>query len=170
MRLRPIQETDRSVVLRLNEEAVELVSPLDARALSWFVQHAFRAMAVEADGEVVAFAFALIAGCDYASPNYRWFAERYAQFLYLDRIIVDESWRRRGIATMTYDAMEILAAAFGRQLCEVDLEPPNVQSLAFHASRGYEQVGELTVPSGKTRSMLAKELGGGTSGFASVQV
>ena len=116
------------------------------------------------------FAFALIAGCDYGSPNYRWFSERYEQFLYLDRIIVDRSWRRRGVATMTYDAMESVASAFGRQLCEVDLEPPNVQSLAFHAARGYEQVGELTVPSGKTRSMLAKELGGSTSGCASIQV
>jgi len=170
MRLRPMQEADWSAVLRLNEESVELVSPLDELALGWFVEQAFRATAVEADGEVVAFAFALIAGCDYGSPNYRWFAERYEQFLYLDRIIVDRSWRRRGVATMTYDAMESVASAFGRQLCEVDLEPPNVQSLAFHAARGYEQVGELTVPSGKTRSMLAKELGGSTSGCASIQV
>jgi hypothetical protein len=60
---------------------------------------------------------------------------------------------------MVYDAMEDLAAAFGRQLCEVDLEPPNLESLGFHAARGYTEVGRLAV-GGKTRSMLAKELPG----------
>jgi predicted GNAT superfamily acetyltransferase len=163
MRLRSIEAADWSVILRLNEESVELVSPLDRRAMGWFVRHAYRTVAVEAEGAVVAFALALIAGSDYESPNYRWFGERYGQFLYLDRIVVDVSWRRRGIATMVYDATEDLAAAFGRQLCEVYLEPPNLESLGFHAARGYEEVGQLAVAGGKTRSMLAKELPGGSS-------
>jgi predicted GNAT superfamily acetyltransferase len=158
MRLRPIDQTDWRVILQLNEQSVDLVSPLESAALGVLLGQAFRAVAADADGEVAAFAVLLTPGTAYESPNYGWFCDRYAEFLYLDRIVVAEPWRRQGVATMVYEAMEDLAAEFGRLVCEVDFEPPNEPSLRFHAARGYRQVGLTTNARGKVLAMLAKEL------------
>ncbi len=158
MLLRPIDQTDWPTILRMNEESVELVSPLDSEGLARLLGDSFRAVSVDADGEVVAFAVVLKPGTDYQSPNYRWFCDRYARFLYLDRVVVAEHWRRRGVATMVYEAMENLAARVGRLVCEVDLEPPNAPSLSFHSARGFQQVGRATNARGKVLAMLAKEL------------
>jgi len=122
------------------------------------IAQAFCSIAVDADGEVLAFAVVLTTRTAYESPNYRWFCDRYAHFLYLDRIVVSESSRRRGVATIVYEEVENLAAPFGRLVCEVDFEPPNVASLAFHAARGFQQVGRATNSGGKVLAMLAKEL------------
>ncbi len=158
MLLRPIDPADWPAILRMNEKSVDLVSPLDSEGLAGLLGNAFRAVCVDGDGEVVAFAVVLRAGTDYQSPNYKWFCDRYAQFLYLDRVVVAEHWRRRGVATVIYEAMEKLAAPFGRLVCEVDLEPPNPPSLCFHSARGFQQVGRATNARGKVLSMLAKEL------------
>ena len=42
-----------------------------------------------------------------------------------------------------YDALEGAARPRGRMLLEVSSEPPNRASLAFHAARGYREVGRL---------------------------
>jgi len=54
--------------------------------------------------------------------------------------------------------MESHAAAHGRMVCEVNSEPPNVESLAFHAARGYREVGHLTQADGHQTVMLEKAL------------
>jgi predicted GNAT superfamily acetyltransferase len=39
---------------------------------------------------------------------------------------------------------------------EVYAEPPNAPSLAFHAARGYEEIGRLPQANGKIAAMLIK--------------
>ena len=166
MRLRPIDATDWPAVLRMNEASVDFVTPLESDALGWLVGHAYRSIVVqvarevseEEANELAAFAIVLPHGAAYQSPNYRWFSERYEQFAYLDRIVVAERWRRRGVGTLVYDAMEEVSAPVGRLLCEVDLVPPNLPSLGFHTARGYQEVGHRANERGKVLAMLAKEL------------
>jgi predicted GNAT superfamily acetyltransferase len=55
--------------------------------------------------------------------------------------------------------MEALAVPLGRLVCEVNLEPRNDASIAFHDARGYVEVGKLADDTGRVTSMLAKELG-----------
>ena len=50
--------------------------------------------------------------------------------------------RGRGLGSQVYDALEARAAEFGRLALEVNIDPPNDASLAFHAGRGFEPVGE----------------------------
>jgi len=79
----------------------------------------------------------------YDSSNFAWFARRYESFDYLDRIVIHERFRRRGLGALTYDEVEARTAQRARLLAlEVNSDPPNPGSIAFHASRGYEQVGE----------------------------
>lgn len=158
MELRPVSPADFDAVLALNAASVDLVSELDEAALGWFVDHGAEVTVVDDDGEVAAFTVVLDPGSDYWSANYAWFAERYGSFRYLDRIAVGERWRRRGLGTLLYDAAEAGAAASGRLLCEVDVDPPNEPSLAFHAARGYVEVGRLANRHGKLLVMVAKEL------------
>ena len=59
-------------------------------------------------------------------------------------------FRRRGIASALYDAMESSRAPHGRMVCEIYSDPPNDVSIAFHTSRGYREVGHL-MPSQRPR-------------------
>lgn len=157
-RLRAIEEGDVAAVLALNEANVELLAPMDAGRLAALQAWARRADVIDVDGTFAGFVIIMGPGTDYDSPNYRWFAERYGTaFHYLDRIVLADAFRRRGLASAVYDVVEADAAPVGRLALEVNAEPPNPASLAFHASRGYAEVGRLGSP-GKTVSLMAKHL------------
>jgi predicted GNAT superfamily acetyltransferase len=160
MRLRDVTEADHPRLLELNAESVQMLSELDEQRLGFILSLPGRSLVAELDGEVAGFAIAIAQGTGYDSDNYRWFSERYGRFLYLDRIAVDASSRRRGLGGALYDAMEATAAACGRMVCEVNVEPLNEVSLAFHRARGYEEVGRLTHGTVRTVALLSKELQG----------
>ena len=157
MRLRELSRADWPQVLALNLASEHHLSALDGTRLQYILSLARRSLVVEAGSEVVAFAIAMAPAAPYDSRNYRWFAAHLERFLYLDRIAVAGSFRRRGIATQIYDAMEVTAASLGRMVCDVNLEPPNDASLAFHAARGYREIGRLGHPE-KLVALLSKEL------------
>ena len=168
MRLRAIERADWPAVLALNEESVRELSPIDLARLEYVLGCAHRAIVAEREGEVTAFALAMAPASAYDSPNYAWFGERFERFLYLDRIAVACSHRRRGIGARIYDDMEGAAGEFGRVVCDVNLEPRNDASLAFHSARGYREIGRLEHP-GKLVALMCKELGAGTGRRASDQ-
>jgi uncharacterized protein len=158
MLVRPLERADWAAVIALNQDSVSELSDLDPQRLEFLLGRAHSAMVVEDAGAVVAFALAIAPGTDYDSLNYRWFSERYERFLYLDRIAVERRLRRRGIGARLYDEMERAAAAFQRMVCEVNLEPANEASLAFHRRHGYRELGRLRHPE-KLVVLMAKELG-----------
>ena len=160
MKLRPIGKADVPAVLELNQLSVDATSPLDADRLRQLIEWSTHAHVLDGDDGVVAFFLVFAHDSPYDGTNFAWFLDRYADgFLYLDRIIVAESHRRRGIGGLIYSAVETQATP-GRLTCEVVCEPPNTPSLAFHQSRGFVEVGKLTQPNGKVCSMLIKELPG----------
>lgn len=158
MHLRPYQPADAAAVLALNQAALDAVTPLDADRLDQLVALAAQ-VSVIVDGDVVAgFAMVFAPGSSYDSANYAWFAARYDDFRYLDRVVVAPTHRRRGVGTTLYDHLEASATRSGRMALEVYVEPPNVASLAFHHARGYAEQGRLPQPGGKVCSMLVKQL------------
>jgi predicted GNAT superfamily acetyltransferase len=158
MKLRQITRADWPTLLELNASSVRELSELDEQRLESLLSWAERGVAVENRGAIVAFAVAIAPGAPYDSDNYRWFGGRFERFLYLDRIVVSDAMRRRGIGGRLYDEMEATAASFERMVCEVNLHPPNEASLAFHSSRGYVEVGRLEHPGGRVVALLKKEL------------
>jgi predicted GNAT superfamily acetyltransferase len=158
VRVRELTDTDRAAVLALNEASVRELSPLDDARLDYILALAHRSLVVEDGGEVAAFAIAVAPGAPYDSANYRWFAERYEHFLYLDRIAVAVAQRRRGLGALLYDAMEDAAQPFGRMVCDVNVKPRNDASLAFHTARGYEDAGRLVHGEVKAVALMCKEL------------
>jgi predicted GNAT superfamily acetyltransferase len=138
-----MSDDDTAAVLRLNEESVWALSPLDAAGLATARDRASHPFVGAIDGTLAAFAIVYSPGAEYGSVNYRWFTERFDDFLYLDRIVVDRSFRRRGLASAMYDHAEEQATAHGRLVCEVYSTPPNEASLAFHRNRGFREIGTL---------------------------
>ena len=145
-------------MLALNQSNLAGVGPLDADRLRWLVGMASQALVADDAGEVVGYALVFGPDTDYDSTNYRWFVQRMDDFGYLDRIVVAPAHRRRGIGNLLYDAAEDGARTRGQLVCEVYVEPPNEPSLAFHAARGYTEVGRLRQSNRKTSAMLAKRL------------
>lgn len=158
MKLRELTRTDWPQLLALNLASVRELSELDEQRLEWILSLTHRGLAVESGGEMVAFALAIAPGTPYDSQNYRWFGARFERFLYLDRIVVTAPFRRRGIGTQLYDAMEAVADRFERMACDVNILPPNRASLAFHTARGYREIGRLIHGQEKIVALLSKEL------------
>jgi uncharacterized protein len=151
-------DDDVDAVLALNEESVEALVPMAASDLARFRGLTTHTLVCDVDGKVAAFAIAYTPGTEYDSVNYLWHAERFGDFLYLDRIAVSTQYRRRGIASALYDAMEDVARDHGRMVCEIYSDPPNEVSIAFHTSRGYREVGNLRLSNGHEVVMMEKPL------------
>jgi predicted GNAT superfamily acetyltransferase len=158
MEIRSIEDADMPAVLAINDESVWATSPMDDAALTRARKQAAHLLVAVVDSDVAGFAIAYAPGSAYPSINYRWHAERFDDFLYLDRIVISMAFRRRGVASALYDEMESAAKEHGRMVCEVYSEPPNVESLAFHAARGYRELGHLTQDNGHQAVMLEKPL------------
>ena len=154
--IRDAAASDFSAILALNAESVHFLSPLDdARLRRLHAQAAYHRV-VEIDDAVAAFLLVLREGADYDSPNYLWFAQRYPQFLYVDRIVVDTRRQGQGLAARLYDDLLEFAAASGiaQLTCEFDLDPPNPASAKFHARYGFHEVGKQWLGGGKKQVSL----------------
>jgi len=123
----------------LNNEAVPAVNPHDAESLAELIAMADRAWVVDDGGVLAAMLVTFGPGAAYESRNYIWLNERYDDFRYVDRIIVAPSHKRMGLGAKLYATLEEQAQQVGaaRLLCEVNVEPPNPQSIAFHESGGW---------------------------------
>ena len=142
--LRRIRPDDHAQVLALNEANVVKLAPMDEVRLRELSSLADRFDVIDVDGGFGGFVVTFAPGTAYDSENYRWFSERYdGHFYYLDRIVLADSHRRRGLGTFVYDEIEHVARSYGRLALEVNLVPRNGVSLAFHDRRGYVEVGRL---------------------------
>lgn len=100
---------------------------------------------------------------DYDSVNFHWFRDTYPRFVYIDRVVVDADHRGSGLARVLYDDLFDRTAAAGHHLvvCEVNSDPPNPGSDAFHARLGFTEVGQARLDdAGKTVRYLARRLDG----------
>jgi predicted GNAT superfamily acetyltransferase len=156
MTLRPITPADHEAVLALNEHHVELLSPLDEVRLRELVAVAESAAVIDVDGDFAGFVMTFGSGSAYDGENFAWFAERYADFCYLDRVVIHADFRRRGLGSLVYDELE---SSCGRPVfaLEVNLDPPNEGSLAFHRARGFVEVGQRG-SHGHLVSLMVKDL------------
>jgi len=160
--LRPIEPRDHAAVLELNHRNVALLAPMDDQRLAQLMTWADRADVIQAQtdeaqtDEVAGFVFTFAPGTAYDSENYLWFSKHRGDgFYYLDRIVLADSHRRLGLGRRVYDELEQVAAAHGRMVLEVNVEPANEPSLAFHYARGYVDVAELGEP-GKRVVLMEK--------------
>jgi predicted GNAT superfamily acetyltransferase len=158
MDIRELSATDLDACVELNNGSVPAVSEADRTKMSKLVDESLLSLVAEHDGEIVGFCVNFGPGADYQSVNYRWFCDRYDDFVYLDRIVVAPEARSMGIGAALYAAVEQRIAGTPWLFCEVNLRPRNDGSLRFHARIGFVEVGQQETDYGILVSMLAKDL------------
>ena len=159
--IREIHTADFDDVMRMNNDNVPAVSFIERDELEQDIRLAKHALVI-GDSPVRGFCTTFSSGiAEDLGVNYAWFAARYPHFVYLDRVVIDTTFRSQGLGAMLYDEVErrIRAEAVTDLfVCEVNLQPRNDGSLRFHARLGFEQVGEQESKPGLIVAMLAKRL------------
>jgi predicted GNAT superfamily acetyltransferase len=150
--IRDMTHQDFDSIVDLNQNALEGVGPLDNEGLSLLVKMSDQALVVDhGDGDIAGFVITLPPGAEYDSSRYRWFEDKLVDnYVYLDRIVVSDDHRREGVASRLYEEVE------GELPIALEVYETNDISLAFHESRGFEEVGALT-DNGTTNLMLVRE-------------
>lgn len=149
--IREMTHSDFDSIVHLNQNALEGVGPLDNESLSLLVKMSDQALVAEDDGDIAGFVITLPPGAEYDSSRYRWFEDKLVDdYVYLDRIVVSDEHRRKGVASKLYEEIE------GDAPVALEVYETNDVSLAFHESRGFEEIGALT-HDGKTNLMLVRE-------------
>ena len=164
LRLREYHPDDLAAIHVINEAAYPAVGTETVDALAHIAAQSLIALVADepGTGRLAGFCLVLVPGADYDSLNYRWFDERYDDFVYLDRVAIAPDFQRRGLGRELYAEVERLAAdrraGATHFTLEVNLRPRNDQSLAFHAGLGFVEVGQQETDYGTLVSLMAKPL------------
>ena len=160
VRIRAIEPADLGRILEINEANVPEVGSVDAERLAFLFDASPIALAVEVDDVIVGFCLVMPSSAPYDSVNFRWFTGRYDDFMYLDRVAFAATAQGQGLGTQLYAEVDRLMAESGatRLGLEVNVDPPNEPSLAFHARRGFVEVGRQDTPYGIRVSMQMRQV------------
>ncbi len=133
-KIRPASNNDFQAIIELNQAAISATGAMDLAHLQnldcWSDYH----KVVTHKDQVVAFLLVLSAGKPYQSLNYQWFDQHYGSFLYVDRIVVDESYIGKKIGSLLYQDLFSTAKNQGIHAiaCEYNIKPLNKVSQLFH--------------------------------------
>jgi len=158
--VRDVREHELDSILELNNAAGPSILPLDAVRLRHLHDTAAYFRVAERDGAMVGFLIGFGAGSGHDSSNFRWFEAHYADFFYIDRIVVASRRRGGGVGRAFYADVQSYAEVRHPLLtCEVFLEHDNDPVRLFHGSFGFREVGQHVMPGTDIRaSMLVKDL------------
>ena len=159
--LRDVEEQDLENILGLNNAAGVSILPISIRRLQQLERVSRYFRLAEVNGEIAGFLVGLTPDADYDSPNFLWFQERYADggFLYIDRVVVDDRFRRHGIGRVLYcDVLSFAEVRFPTLCCEVFIEPRDDVSLIFFGTNDFTEVGQQQLAGGRQVSLMTKPL------------
>lgn len=153
--LRDATLQDASTIVELNDAVVEVTSPMDTERFKLLLDLSSHCVVAEQDGDVIGFVLAMQSGDAYENANFEWFTQRLNNFVYVDRIVIADAGRGRGLGGKLYKHVADAARKTGCLVmsAEMDLVPPNEHSLQFHKKSGFVKLGEREYESGKIVSM-----------------
>ena len=138
---------DANLLLALNNAAVPDVGELSTHRARWLLDHCVLPGLATLDGQFAGMVVVLSDNCGYDSDFYRWFTDRYQNFLYIDRVVVMPWARGQGLAKQIYQSIEQAAREQGRAIvADVYSEPPNTPSLNLHRAMGFQEIGAQHFP------------------------
>ena len=151
--LRDYDERDLDRLVAVNDAAYPAVPLTPAAELAELISMSSVVVVVD-DGSAAGFVLGMPPGLGYQSENYLFFSPRAREqgtsFVYVDRIVLAAHLRGRGLGPQLYAAVFAEARRVGADevLCEVNIEPPNPGSLAFHSRLGFVEIGRQSTKGG----------------------
>ncbi|MDC3136863.1 GNAT family N-acetyltransferase [Bacteroidota bacterium] len=143
--IRTLRTTDLELIHKWNQSTVPKVNSLtfeEFRLQS--VNCTYSYIQCSTDSMPVGFIFLYDEKTEYDSLNYLYFKSRYQKFLYVDRIIIAGEHQKKGYGQQLYD---FIIDTHNPDIfcCEVNITPPNRQSLSFHHKYGFKEIGQQNV-------------------------
>jgi hypothetical protein len=160
--VRALSLSDCEEVLRINSESLPGVACLDRTELERLVAMPNEHLAIDGpEDRLVGYLLAFRGDASYDGEEFLRFVEMALEsFIYIDQVAVDARFRRGRVASTLYGVLEWRAkrslAAY--LCCEINLNPPNPTSLAFHRNKGFNQTGNLKTADGRRVALMTKHL------------
>jgi predicted GNAT superfamily acetyltransferase len=141
--IRDAAAADFPRICELNLAEVEYTSEMGLVRLGTLARLACYLKVACIDGRVLAFLLAMRTDAPYDNDNFRWFSSRYADFIYVDRIVVSAEARGLRVGTRLYEDLFQYARAHAIPFvtCEYNIFPPNEPSRVFHDRFGFKEQG-----------------------------
>lgn len=158
--VRDAGEGDEDFILALNAVCTPAVGDMTRDKYRQLRSWSYRVLISEAGGVPAGFMILIRPRSAYPSDNYGWFEKTFPRHLYVDRIAVADTARGLGVGRALYEYALGLAAELGeeRVTAEVNEDPPNPESMAFHATLGFRHLESRMSGSGKVVAMLERPL------------
>lgn len=153
MMIRNLTPSDLALAHAWNQANTPHVNSLDFAAFSNVYGMSSHRYLIEYNGSPAGFSWLMYPESLYESVNFRYFKDRFTNFLYLDRIVIAEEFRGKALATKLYKHIFATHAPIPI-CCEVNSRPPNVASTELHKKLGFRLVGEQSTDKGKKRVQL----------------
>lgn len=161
--LRALRADDEHSVLGINADSQPHVARLWPAELTRLLALSAQHVVVEdAAGGVIGYALVFAHDADYDGEEFQILRRQLAEpFLYIDQIALAPSARGRGIGRLVYAGLAQRAEAQGLRAlcCEVNTQPANPASLAFHERLGFGPIiGTLATQDGRQVLLLLSRL------------
>jgi len=141
----PVLKSHYAKILRMNQEFVHWLSPLDHGELTDLLNLAqYKKQINDADGVLIGYAHDV----EYDHKNLKWLRARFDSFYYIDRIILGAAAQGKGYGRQLYADFEAQAQRRGlpRLVCEVNTRPNNPGSHKFHERLGFKPLTDVDYP------------------------
>ena len=137
------EQGEIEMLFNLNQENVPEVGSLPSiSALKNLIKLSALNFYVLYEEEIIGFVICFREGSKYHSSNYKFFCDSEKKFLYIDRVIIKNGFRRKGAGTILYNHLSSIADKLVVPLCcEVNTVPKNEISMNFHVKNGFFEVG-----------------------------
>ncbi len=160
--VRALALSDCEQTLRINSEALPGVACLDIAEFERLLALPNHHFALDRpEGGLRGYLLAFGSDASYDGAEFLEFVETVpGSFIYIDQIAVRAEYRRTGVASDLYGALEKRArsSTIAYLCCEVNLSPANPESLAFHLNQGFNQTSTLETPDGRMVTLMTKRL------------
>lgn len=157
--IRDMSAQDYAEIIEINRSCQPAVAGLDHDELQRFQSLGGLLLVAEIDSAIVGYLVAFNRAALYDGEEFQQFLRLLPQdFLYIDQIAVAPSFWRRGMGCELYNTAFQRAKkdGTGSFCCEVNLVPPNPQSMDFHRRIGFKAVAEISLNDGRTVALLVK--------------
>ena len=133
----------------INQQQVPKVGSVSLEEFINLIKISYISYGIIKKGICLGFVICLRENTKYQSINYKFFQKKHRNFIYIDRIAIENKSQTSGIGSTLYKKLISLKEKLNIPICaEVNIDPPNVISINFHKKHGFSEIIESTIKEG----------------------